>query len=405
MRLLHTSDWHLGKLTDNVSRRPDHECIAAEIVTIARDFAPDLILHTGDLFDAFMPSVEDMRFAAEALDELADVAPVVVLCGNHENPKLFALFNRLRGNDRLRFVDKARPPRVGGILEYPTRDGERIRLAALPFVRNTTYIEDFADPATWSSVYGDNIAFVERVYGEALAEGDIKRDISIFAAHLHVTGAVLARSERTVHIDDYATRPEAIPIVTYAAFGHIHKPQDIGGRGWARYAGSPLQIDFGEVGERKSIVLVEAKPGGNVRRELAELRGGRPLRQVRGTLDAIATQSDGLAGSLARVTVEHSGALRLMFERVAELLPETTLLRVDVLDPNRHVEAVEPASGAVEADLGELFGAYVSEHGNAAADNKRVVAVFNDALRATRAQQHLTFVELDDGALARAAAG
>jgi exonuclease SbcD len=353
MRLLHTSDWHLGKVTNAISRRPDHECTVAEMLAIAREFEPDLVLHTGDLFDAFLPSADDMRLAMDALGELAAIAPVTVLCGDRENPKLFALLERIRGNDRLRFIDKPRRPAEGGILEYGTSGCERIRLAALPYVRNTTNIRASGNAAAWTTAYG-----------AALADCDPERDIAIFAAHLHVTGATFAGSERKAQLNDPQTRPEAIPVVTYAAFGHIKKPQDIGGRNWARYAGSPIPIDFGELDEQKSVVLVEAKPGGKVRRELAGLSGGRPLRQVRGTLAEIRERADGLSGTLARVVVEHSGSANAVYDRVAELLPKTILLTVEVLDPDRQIEPIESAGDVAEPGLGDLFGAFVSEKAN-----------------------------------------
>jgi len=397
MRLLHTSDWHLGKLTYNVSRRPDHESVHAEIIAHARDFAPDLIVHTGDLFDVKMPSVDDLRLGIEMLDVLAALAPVVVLCGNHENPKLFRLFQLLRGGERLRFVDRARAPQNGGVLDYPARDGDRIRLAPLPFVTRTAFLEDFEDPASWSSAYGDRIAQIEAALGAGLvAGGDRAHDVCVFAAHLHVTGAILARSERQVHIDDYATRPEAIPSVAYAAFGHIHKPQALAGRPWARYAGSPIPIDFGEVGETKSIVLVEARPGKNVHVRTAPLGGGRPMRRERGTLDVLAARGKDLAGALALVTVEAAGAQQLLFEEVQRRLPHTTLLAVDTLDPNRHVDVVEVTDASSEPELEELFATYLADHGKADADNRRIAELFAEAVRAVAGDEAVRLSELDD---------
>jgi exonuclease SbcD len=397
MRLLHTSDWHIGKMLYGASRRRDHEVVVAEIVEIARDFRPDLILHTGDLFDASMPSVEDMRLAIEMLDELSAIAPVLVIRGNHENPNLFALFNQLRGNDRLRFVGRAHAPDNGGIIEYGTADDERILVACLPFVNSAVYIAEFGDPAFWTSVYSENLAKVETIFGQALkAASDPNRDISVFAAHLHVTGSILANSERKVHIDDYATRPDAIPLVTYAAFGHIHKPQEIGGRPAARYAGSPIQIDFGELDERKSVVLVEARPGYNADVRLAELSGGRQLRRFRGTLDQLKVAAPSLEHSLASVVVERPDSTRMIFDRVCELLPETAVLRVDVADFRAAAQAVESHESGDDRDLPELFGSYLAERGGSGgADPAYLGALFSQALHASRAQERLIFDVLE----------
>src|ERR687887_3541 len=120
MRLLHVSDWHIGRQTYRYSRVPDHEAALAEIVELARETRPHLVLHTGDVFDGFRPGYAEMSFAVEALEELAALAPVVVVAGNHDSPALFRLFDRLQGHDpRIRFVDRVRTPADGGVLDLP----------------------------------------------------------------------------------------------------------------------------------------------------------------------------------------------------------------------------------------------------------------------------------------------
>ena len=74
MKIFHTSDWHLGRLTYGVSRRPDHEAVLDEICAQAADFRPHLILHSGDLFETPRPGVEDMQLAQDTLRRLAELA-------------------------------------------------------------------------------------------------------------------------------------------------------------------------------------------------------------------------------------------------------------------------------------------------------------------------------------------
>src|SRR5256714_14648491 len=120
MRLLHVSDWHVGRQTYRCSRVPDHETALAEIVDLARDTRPHLVLHTGDVFDGVRPGYAEMAFAVEALEELAALAPGVVISWNHDSPALFRLFDRLQGADpRIRFVDPLRPSADGRVLELP----------------------------------------------------------------------------------------------------------------------------------------------------------------------------------------------------------------------------------------------------------------------------------------------
>src|SRR5947209_16123777 len=107
MKILHVSDWHLGRTTYNASRAEDHEKVLGEIADIARHEKPDLIVHTGDLFESIRPAYEDMDRGIRALIDLARTAPVVVLCGNHDSPALFQLFSKLVGQaSRVRFVDQ-----------------------------------------------------------------------------------------------------------------------------------------------------------------------------------------------------------------------------------------------------------------------------------------------------------
>ena len=86
-RVFHTSDWHLGRQIGRHHRRDgEFDAVLDEIVEIAADFAPDLIVHSGDLFDGPRPSLDDMRRAAQALRRLGVIAPVVVVAGNHDTP-------------------------------------------------------------------------------------------------------------------------------------------------------------------------------------------------------------------------------------------------------------------------------------------------------------------------------
>lgn len=96
-RLLHTSDWHLGASLYRHSREEDFDAILAEIAAIARESEPDLIVHSGDLFHSFRPGARDLLRAMRALDELADVAPTVVIAGNHDSSAYFEFLNLVSG--------------------------------------------------------------------------------------------------------------------------------------------------------------------------------------------------------------------------------------------------------------------------------------------------------------------
>src|SRR5688572_4948285 len=108
-RILHVSDWHVGASLYRCDRSADHEAVLDATVAVAHDHLPDLILHTGDVFDALMPGHRAMRQGVDALQRLAEVAPVVVVAGNHDHPRLFEVFSRLSGPaSRVTFVPRVR---------------------------------------------------------------------------------------------------------------------------------------------------------------------------------------------------------------------------------------------------------------------------------------------------------
>ena len=281
MKLLHISDWHLGRTLYGASRAEDHEKVLEEIVEIGRRERPDLVVHTGYLFESIRPAYEDMDRGIRALQALAEVAPVVVLCGNHDSPALLRLFNKLLGEtSRIQFVDRARAADAGGILTFGSRRGETVRLGVLPFVHANRMVPAFENSETWMAAYADRIKLIQENLWDGLNEGaNFATDVLLFATHLHVAGATFSRSERPIHITDtYASRVEHVPKVSYAAFGHIHKPQQLPGseNGW--YAGSPIPLDFGEAGEGKVVVVVEAEPGRPPNIQPVSISGGRALR-------------------------------------------------------------------------------------------------------------------------------
>lgn len=401
MRLLHISDWHLGRLTYRCPRTPDHESVLEEILELARDVRPHLICHTGDVFDGLRPGYPEMTRAIDALEELAAVAPVVVVAGNHDSPALFRLFNRLQGGTpRIHFVDQARPPADGGILEFPGAENEVIRLAPLPFVHANRMVDRFEDSRTWMASYADRIHRIEDALNRGLTESyDPARDVLIFGAHLYVTGARFSGSERPLHVSDtYACRLERLPQVSYSAFGHIHRPQRLpGSAATGRYAGSAICLDFGEEGEQKEVVVVEAEPGRPATVTPHPLTGGRPLRTLVGTLEEIERLAPDVGCSLCRVTVRTETPTSDLAELLRELCPEAVLLEVNEDCAATRLEVVEAKDVEAEAEpsFEELFRSYLAERGTKGASADRVLKTFETLLHAVEEEEEPELPEID----------
>ena len=353
--VFHTSDWHVGKSLARIARDADHAAVLDEIVAQASDTQPDLIIHSGDVFDGFRPATTDMRLALRALRALGQIAPTVVLAGNHDSAALFEVFQLLLGDDSaVRFVARARHPRDGGIIDIDSRDAtQRLRLAPMPFVHPNRQVDWFDDPRRFMGRYAEQMQTMNGLLREGLEDGyDAARDVLLYAAHLHISGAHLSGSERPLHVTDtYAADASSLPRVSYGALGHIHKPQQVPGHDACCYVGSPLQLDFGEAGQQKSSVVVTVEPGRAPQIERLALRSGRPLRLLTGTLDAITASAPGVGRELVRVIVDTEDPIAGLADTITELLPAATLVEIVERVASRRLEILDP--GALDPDAPE----------------------------------------------------
>lgn len=379
--IAHTADWHIGRNLLGCDRRDDHRAVLAEVCEQIEQRRPDLVVHSGDVFDGLRPATEDLQLAIEMLQRIAEVAPTIVLMGNHDSPAYFRLFSTILGDQqRLRFLTCAKEPKDGGIIDVPTDAGQRIRVAAVPFIHENRQIDWFGDPQRFMADYSGRIATINEVLGEGLADGyDAQRDVLLYAAHLYVAGAHWARSERPLHVSDvYATRSETLPHVSYAAFGHIHKPQQLPGAQLGHYCGSTLQLDFGEQGEQKSLVFVTAEPGQPAAVELVPLQAGRRVIALRGGLEQIAASAEAAGDALVKVIVDTDEPIADLSDRVREALPDATFVDIQQALTGTKLQSLGEAELDEQEQLGvnELFARFLSEHGTRTAAAELVHELF-----------------------------
>ncbi|HHC08161.1 MAG TPA: exonuclease SbcCD subunit D [Actinobacteria bacterium] len=367
MRVLHTSDWHIGKRIGRHDRSEEYRDVLAEIAEIAEAEDVDLVLHSGDLFDRPLPPIEAMDLAFAGLVELTAGGrrPVVVIAGNHDSPGLFeALAPFLRGHG-IHLVGEIRRPDEGGVLDLATEAGRAV-VSCFPFLREGRAIDVWAPIAEHYTRYADRLRAISEAYAtyaERLAGDDA---VTFLVAHFLVGGAKVhghgaPRGERELHMGEaYAATPEAIPPgPQYVAMGHIHAPQPVpGAQVPAEYAGSILELDFGEAGERKRVVLVDVEPGRPATIRSMPLERGRRLRRVRGTWDELAAMD--LDEAYLDLTVVTSGPDPGLADRARERFPHLVKVRAD------HPRETSPTVSREGRDLVELYGEFVGRSGGEA---------------------------------------
>jgi exonuclease SbcD len=380
MKVLHTSDWHVGRTIRGRSRADEHTAVLAEVAAVARREAVDVVLVTGDLFDTASPSPESERLVYRALLDLESTgATVVAIAGNHDNERRLQAVAPLF--ERGRVVVGAVPARAaeGGVVRLTTAGGEDLDIALVPFLSQRNAVRaDLLMAGTEAEAVG---AYDERCRNvvRALCAGMRPGAVRMVAAHLFVLGGVSGTSERVAHTAlGYAVSAHAFPAdLHYVALGHLHRPQAVG-QATLRYAGSPLQLDFGEAGEAKSLVLVEVSVGAPARITEVPLEAGRALRVVAGTLAELASVAGTTGDAHIRAVVRErarpglADEIRALFEHVVEVAVEAP---ADEGTPRRHVrpegltpvELVSAYCDANNLDAGAVVPLFAELHEEATA--------------------------------------
>lgn len=356
MKLLHTADWHLGARLGRHDRLPDQVAALRSVLEVARAEAPDLILHAGDLFDAARPAYEALEAGVQALGRLAEIAPTVVLSGNHDSPALFRVIDRLAAAAHPRRLWMVDEPRV---LDFRELELERGAVACVPFLSPATAVSiKTGDPGRESGTYSDavrdlNGSLLEEAHGIAGTRG-----IVLHAAHLHVHGARPGRSERRMTVgEDYATHVVGLDRALYCAFGHIHDPQLLpGGVARGRYAGSLVPLDYGERVQRKQVVVVTIADEVSV--EPREIATGRPLVELDGTLEDLERRAavGGLDGHILKARIRSQDPIPDLADRLFESSPGCVVFDLHNAPESQLAKAIDAAADpGQEPSLADLF--------------------------------------------------
>ena len=330
MRILHTADWHAGKTLWTRSRAAEQEKVFAEIVDIARREKAHLLLLAGDVFETLAPSPEAERLVYTALAEMIGAGiPVIVVGGNHDHPKRLAALREMLAPLKVFVRAEPQRPEAGGVIEIKA-SGELARIAVLPWVAPHRIVEIrqlMGPEPDWYNTYSADVATM----CEHLAQSFSSDTINILAAHLFAFGAQTSGSERPIHVDQpFAIQPALFPSsAQYIALGHLHRPQEIMCPTRCFYAGSPLQLDFGEVDQKKSVVILDVKPGKPAHVETITLSSGRQLRHLTGTLDELKGLADSVADDFLKLTVKMETRLPGIADQLRETFPNVLDIKVE----------------------------------------------------------------------------
>ncbi len=297
VKILHTSDWHVGKAIRGNSRAQEHRDVLTEIATIAGHEQVDLVVVAGDLFETAAPTPEAEEIVYRSLLDLADTgATVAVIAGNHDNAHRLRAVAPLLERGRVRLLTEPTRPDAGGVQRLTLRGGEDIAVALLPFVSQRGIVR--AKQLMEDAAYEHAQLYAERLRGliQLLCKSLDPGLPSLLAVHGHVVGGATGGGERSAHVaEEYAVVTQSFPAtVGYVALGHLHRAQKLPGATAIHYCGSPLQLDFGETNDVKQVNLVDLQVGKPAKVTPVTLTSGCPLVTLNGTVSQIAEAAAGL---------------------------------------------------------------------------------------------------------------
>lgn len=279
MRLLHTSDWHIGRQLHGVSLVEDQAYVLDQIVDIAERELVDAVIIAGDIYDRAIPPADAVKLLSTTLNRLCRELgkQVVLIAGNHDSGDRLGFGSELLGNAGLHIFGPLQSELVRVTLDSK---GQKVDVVGLPY----------AGPLTVRHVLGADVSSHEEAMSALLKkvhEITIKDRPTVVVGHCFVDGAAECESERPLSIGG-ADRVSAslFEPFTYAALGHLHGRQ-YQGKAHIRYSGSILKYSFSEVDHKKSVTIVDIEAPDKVSTRYIELEALRDLRIVEGSLEEI----------------------------------------------------------------------------------------------------------------------
>ncbi|WP_328545503.1 exonuclease SbcCD subunit D [Streptomyces platensis] len=321
MRLLHTSDWHLGRPLHRVSLLAEQRTFLEHLLETVRREQAEAVVVAGDVFDRAIPPLDAIDLFKWVLEELADLrVPLVMISGNHDSPRRLGVNSRLIEHAgihlRTGVDDCARP----AVLHD---DHGPVAFYGLPYLEpGLVHAHLGAEQPSHQAVLN---AAMDRVRADLAAQPAGTR--SVVLAHAFVTGADTSESERDITAGGVPSVAASVFTgVDYVALGHLHRCQQVSDR--IRYSGSPLAYSFSEAKYPKAMWLIDLGADATLTAQKVPCPVPRPLHQLTGALQTLLTSAEytPYEECWLHITLTDPDRPHMAMERLSQRFPHTLKL-------------------------------------------------------------------------------
>lgn len=336
MRLLHTSDWHLGRSFHRVGMLEHQVSFVDHLVEAVRSEGIDVVVLAGDVYDRALPSVDTVAVLDDALSRLLDAgAQVLLTSGNHDSAGRLGFASRVLEHGgvhlRTRVSDLARPVLLGD-------EHGPVALYGLPYLEPSMCAEQLGADRSHQGVLSAAMARVgaDLATRSAMSSAPTR---SVVAAHAFVLGGLASDSERDISVGGVGAVPQSVfDGADYVALGHLHGRQRLAET--VRYSGSPLAYSFSEAGHVKGSWVVDLGPGGVSAVTSLPAPVPRALALMRGHLDDLLADPVHLSAERAwcQVVLTDPVRPRAAMARLQQRFPHTLSLGFEPDGAARHVD-------------------------------------------------------------------
>jgi len=333
MKIMHTADWHIGKIVNQRHMTVDQEYILEALVKLMEVEKPDVLVVAGDIYDRAVPPVEAVELLDKVLGKiLLDLKiPILMIAGNHDSPDRLGFGSELFRNKGLYIAGRFTKDIRTVILmdEYGPVNFYLIPYAPPGVVRDVLSCSEVCDHDTAMQAI---IANIRQHWNP--------QERNIVVTHGFVRGTEeleMSESEKPLSVTLAVGGTDYVDIkhykgFTYTALGHLHGPQQAGSPR-VRYAGSPLKYSFSEAKQQKSATMVQIGEDGELIIECKPLLPLRNMRRIKGTLKALLDPSvyiDTNVEDYLHVTLTDEGELIEPMSRLRAVYPNVLSLDIEV---------------------------------------------------------------------------